>query len=66
MISSVYKGKPLISVWVEIYLGVLHDNGCLAQKRHFVPDENEEDMSFTFRQPPDPNRLSEIVGQLLP
>ncbi|MBG8626720.1 phosphatidylinositol kinase [Neisseria meningitidis] len=49
MISSVYKGKPLISVRVEIYPDVLRDNGWLAQKRHFVPDENEEDMSFTFR-----------------
>ncbi|EEZ76644.1 hypothetical protein NEILACOT_03337 [Neisseria lactamica ATCC 23970] len=50
---------------MEIYPDVLRDNGCLAQKRHFLPDENEEDMSFTFRQPPDPNRLSEIVDQLL-
>lgn len=31
------------------YSDVLRDNGWLAQQWHFVPDENEEDMPFTFR-----------------
>ena len=31
------------------YSDVLRDNGWLAQQWHFVPDENEEDMLFTFR-----------------
>lgn len=46
MIDTIVQAKEQVLVK---YSDVLRDNGWLAQQWHFIPDENEEGLPFTFR-----------------
>lgn len=46
MIDTIVQAKEQVLVK---YSDVLRENEWLAQKWHFIPDENEEGLPFTFR-----------------